>query len=60
MKAYVEQVEKGSIPYNTKVFINSVGGVVLSDNELNEFYERFYDYVKNLVMKSRKPSRTTS
>jgi EAL domain-containing protein (putative c-di-GMP-specific phosphodiesterase class I) len=50
MKAYVEQVEKGSIPYNTKVFINSVGGVVLSDNELNEFYERFYDYVKNLVI----------
>jgi diguanylate cyclase (GGDEF)-like protein len=50
MKAYVEQVEKGTIPYNTKVFINSVGGVVLSNNELNEFYERFYDYVKNLVI----------
>jgi EAL domain-containing protein (putative c-di-GMP-specific phosphodiesterase class I) len=50
MKAYAEQVENGLIPYNTKVFINSIGGVVLSDDELNEFNEKYYDYLKNMVI----------
>lgn len=50
MKTYAEQVVNGLIPYNTKVFINSIGGVVLSDDELDIFYEKYYDYLKNLVI----------
>jgi diguanylate cyclase (GGDEF)-like protein len=50
MRTYVEQIEKGTIPYNTKIFINSIGGVVLNDSELSRFHEDFYDYVKNIVI----------
>ncbi|NCB75153.1 MAG: EAL domain-containing protein [Clostridia bacterium] len=50
MRTFTEQVERGLIPYNVKVFINSIGGTMLSGEERMQFYEKFYDYMKNLVI----------
>ncbi len=57
MKAYMEQVENGLIPYNTKVFINSIGGVSLTEAEMETFHEKYYDYVKNLVIEITETER---
>jgi EAL domain-containing protein (putative c-di-GMP-specific phosphodiesterase class I) len=49
MRTFTDQVDRGLIPYNVKIFINSMGGAVLSGDERQQFYEKYYDYLKNLV-----------
>ncbi|NCA99330.1 MAG: bifunctional diguanylate cyclase/phosphodiesterase [Clostridia bacterium] len=50
MQTYADAVSKGLLAYDAKVFINSIGGVVLADQELERFQETFYDLIKNLVI----------
>jgi len=50
METFKKLVEEGKIPFGTKVFINSIGSQILTDSDLEEFREKYADYLKFLVI----------
>lgn len=50
MRYYIRLLNNGSIPYGTKVIIRSIQGTALTPIEYETFYEKFYEYMKHLVV----------
>lgn len=50
MQAYINQIESGNISPNARLFLNSFSSQILSDDDFNDYEQRYKEYLPNIVM----------
>lgn len=50
IQAFITQVEKGLISPDARLFLNSFSSQILSDNDFEEYAQRYEKYLPNIVM----------
>lgn len=50
MQAFIEQEKAGNIAPNARLFLNSFSSQILSDDDFNDYAEKYKDYLHRIVM----------
>lgn len=50
MQAYINQIESGNISPGAKLFLNSFSSQILTDEDFNDYEQRYKEYLPNIVM----------
>ncbi len=50
MQAYINQIESGNISPDAKLFLNSFSSQILTDDDFNDYEQRYKEYLPNIVM----------
>ena len=50
MQAYINQIESGNISPDAKLFLNSFSSQILTDEDFNDYEQRYKEYLPNIVM----------
>ena len=50
MQAFINQIESGNISPNARLFLNSFSSQILSDDDFNDYEQRYKEYLPNIVM----------
>ena len=50
MQAYINQIESGNISPDAKLFLNSFSSQILTDEDFNDYEQRYKQYLPNIVM----------
>lgn len=50
MQAFIEQEKAGNIPSHARLFLNSFSSQILTDDDFNEYEEKYSDHLSRIVM----------